>query len=281
MKAVVLTGSACATGGWTYEFFAGVALKTAARFWFLVAVAGQWIFAYYMVATYVSPAVQGNLAAWNKDIPHRYVPGDTVGNSAFALHLLLAAIITFGGPLQLIPQIRTRAATFHRWIGRIYLPASFTAGIAGLYLMWIRGTVGSFSQHLGLSLDAVLIMLCAAMAFRYARARQFAVHRRWALRLFLVVSGVWFFRVGLMFWIFVNHGPVGFDPQTFEGPFIDFLSFAISVLPLSILELYLRTLDRGVASTRIAMAASLLILSVAMGIGIYVATMGMWLPRLR
>ncbi len=43
-------------------------------------------------------------------------------------------------------------------------------------------------------------MICAAMALHYALARNIDAHKRWALRTFIVVSGVWFFRVGLMLW---------------------------------------------------------------------------------
>ena len=52
------------------------------------------------------------------------------------------------------------------------------------------------------------------------------VHRRWAIRLFLAVSGVWFFRVGLMFWIGANQGAVGFDPASFTGPALSLRLFS-------------------------------------------------------
>ena len=74
---------------------------------------------------------------------------------------------------------------------------AFTISLAGLYMMWFRGTVGDLSQHLGQSLDAVLIMLCAVLALRYALARDFKTHRRWALRLFMVVSASLFIRAGI------------------------------------------------------------------------------------
>jgi uncharacterized membrane protein len=198
-----------------------------------------------------------------------------------AVHLFLAAVITFGGPLQLIPWLRRRAPSVHRWNGRVYVLALFVATIAALYMVWFRGTAGDFAQHVGISLDAVLIMILAALAVRYAIARDFTTHRRWALRLFIVVSGVWFFRVGMMLWLVINRGPAGFNPDTFTGPFLTFWSFANYLLPLAILELYLRTTIRSSASARFAMATGLFVLTVAMGIGIVVATKVMWLPRLR
>ena len=268
------------TEGYDLNSVADRALKFATRFWFVIAVAGQWMFAFYVAAFYGGAAVRGDLQAWNKVMPHGHVPGDTMGNAAIAAHLFLAVIIIVGGPLQLIPQIRSHAPAFHRWNGRIYMPAVFLTSLAGLYMVWSHGTVGDVVQHLGITLDAILIMVFAVLALRYAIARKITTHRRWALRLFMVVNGVWFFRVGLMFWIVVNQGPVGFDPKTFTGPFLSFWSFADYLLPLAILELYLRTKERAGATGRFAMAVGLFVVTLAMGTGIVVATMGMWLPRL-
>jgi hypothetical protein len=258
------------------------ALKRAAAFWFLVAVIGQWTFVVYIVSFYGGAIVRGDYARWGKFLTHGLIPGDHMGNLALAAHLSMAAVVTAGGSLQLIPQVRARAPLFHRWNGRVYLFTAFAAGISALYLLWIRNEriAGDLVQHLGVSLDAVLILFCGAMALRYALARQFSVHRRWALRLFLVVSGVWFFRVGLFFWLIVNKGPAGFNPDTFQGPFLNFLSFADSLLPLAVLELYLRTQDRACASARIAMAAGLSVLTVAMAIGIFGVFMNIWLPNI-
>lgn len=61
--------------------------------------------------------------------------------------------------------------------------------------------------------------------------RRFDSHRRWALRLFLVVGGVWFFGIGLLASIVANQCPVGFNPNPFSGPFLSVLSFAQFLLP--------------------------------------------------
>ncbi|MFZ8531235.1 hypothetical protein ACO1NH_13755, partial [Staphylococcus aureus] len=77
----------------------------------------------------------------------------------------------------------------------------------------VKGTVGDLGQHLGMSLNALLIVGFAILAWQAARTRDFPAHRRWALRLFLAVNGVWFFRVGLMLWLLVWRRPMGFDPK--------------------------------------------------------------------
>jgi hypothetical protein len=263
---------------------ADTALKIVGRFWFAVAAIGQLVFVLYIFLFYGSASARGDFAAWNGVMPKGYVSGDTVGNVALGVHLLLAFYITLAGLLQLIPQVRTNVPVVHRWNGRLFMLAAFTISIIGLYLIWVRGgAAGDVSQHLGTTLNAVLILLCAGLALRYAIARDIKTHRRWALRLFLVVNGVWFFRVGLMLWIFIHQAPVGFDGKTFTGPFLTALAFAQTLLPLAVLELYLRTQDRkgamATAAGRITMAAVLFVLTVAMAVGISAATMIMWRPH--
>lgn len=259
---------------------ADVLLNIAVKFWFLVAVLGQWIFVYYVSAFYGSTALQGEFARWNEVLPHGYVEGETMGNLAVALHILLAVIIIVGGPLQLIPQTRTYAPSFHRWNGRVYVMLAFLISLDGLYMVWTRGTISGLVGDISVSINALIIMLCAAMAWRYAVARNFTAHRRWTLRLFLVVNGVWFFRIGLMFWLFVNGGPVGFDPETFRGPFLTFLGFGQYLIPLAILELYLAAQRWGSALGKTSMAIALFLITMVTGVGIFAATTGMWLPRL-
>ena len=242
--------------------------------------AGQIFFALYIVIQYGSAVVAGDLSRWANVLPKGVVSGDPWGNVSLAVHLLLAAILTFGGPLQLIPQVRTAAPGFHRWTGRVYLVAALIASFTGLYLVWVKGTVGGLVQHLGVSFNALLILWFAAAAFRYAIARDFAAHRRWALRLFLAVSGVWFFRVGLMFWILANRGPVGFDPKTFLGPFLDSLSFAQTLLPLAALELYLRAGKSPSPTSKYAAAFVIFLFTAVTAIGIAGAGMAMWWPRM-
>jgi hypothetical protein len=256
------------------------ALKLAARFWFLVAVAGQWIFVTYVVAFYGGAAARGNLQAWNEVLPHGYTPGHTLSNAAVAVHLLLAVILQAGGPLQLMPRVRRLAPAFHRWNGRLFTLAAVVTSIAGLYMVWSRANPARLVQHLGISLDAVLIVSFAFLAVRHAMARNISTHNRWALRLFMVVNAVWFFRIGVMLWVFLNRGAVGFDPKTFTGPFLNFMSFADYLLPLAVLEIYLRAKERAGTAGRFTTAAALVVLTIAMGVGIFAASMVFWLPRM-
>ena len=259
---------------------AGRRLRIAAASWFVVAVLGQLMFVVYIAGFYGHAALQGQYEVWNKVLPHGYVAGDTINNGVVATHLAVAALITLGGALQIVSGVRRRFPAFHRWNGRVYVVAAFVMSLGGLMMKAMHGTVGGPSQALAISINAMLIMACAVMAVRHARARRFDLHRRWALRLFLVVSGVWFFRIGLMFWIIVNQGPVGFDPETFRGPALTILAFAQYLVPLLMLELYFRAQASKAPRVRIAMAAGLLASTLVTATGIIAASMILWLPRL-
>ncbi len=262
--------------------FADTALKAATRFWLGVTVVGQLMFALTVASFYGMAALRGrSAAAWSKSITHGYVPGDTVGNLAVATHLFSAAVIIFAGMVQLIPQVRDRAPALHRWNGRLYIATAFSISIAGLYMTWVRGSVGDLIQHLGSSLMAILIMLCGVMAMRYAMARDFKTHRRWALRLYMVVSASLFIRAAIFLSFVLNHGPFGFDPATFSGPFLTFITFAQYVVPLALLELYLRAKESPGAVRRMATAGILFVLTLGMAAGIFAVTMAVWLPEVK
>lgn len=257
------------------------ALRIAAVSWFVVVALGQLVFATYIAGFYGRVTAAGQPELWNKVMPHGYVAGDTFFNLVLGLHLAFALVITVGGLLQLVPAIRCARPALHRWIGRTYLIAATIMASGGLAMVWARGgTVGDLSQHLAITANALIILGCAAMAWRHARARRFHRHRAWALRLFVAVSGVWFFRVGLMAWIVVNRGPAGFDPETFSGPFLSALACAVYVAPVGVLEVYLRAQRSRGAGAKFAMASTLATLTLVMAVGIAAATAFMWLPHL-
>jgi hypothetical protein len=258
---------------------ADTALTAAARFWFAVTVIGQLVFAFTVASFYALTALRGDYHKWN--FTNGYVPGFSMGNTAVVMHVASAAFVMLAGAVQLVPQIRNRFPVFHRWNGRVYMLTALTLSVAGLYMTWIRGSVGDLSVHLGSTLNAVLIWLCGGMALRYALARDFKTHRRWALRFFLVVSASWFFRIGFFLPLLVNKGPFGFDPSTFRGPFLTFMSFAQFLIPLAVLEIYLRAQGRPGALRRVATAGMLFMLTLVMCAGLFAVGMTQWVPQVK
>ena len=255
-------------------------LNLSVGLWCAIAVAGQLIFAAYVVLFYGGSVASGHIEHWNKVLPRGYAPGDTFGNLMVGLHLAFTGLIILGGAAQLLPSLRRHWPGAHRWNGRLFMSAALVLSLGGLVMVWTRSSPGRLAQHIAISLNALVILLCAALAWRHARARRIDQHRRWALRLFLAVSGVWFFRVGLMAWLAIHQAPVGFDPKTFTGPFLIALNFAQFLVPLAVLELYFRAQATPKATPKLALAGFILCLTALTALGIFAATMGMWLPRM-
>lgn len=245
-------------------------LGAAAAFWLLAALVGQWLFFYYIAAFYGPTMASGNYQAWSVLSAMGatgYVEGDTAGNVTFGAHALAAGIIAFGGALQLVPQIRAKAPVFHRWNGRLFLLTVVGLSLTGFWLVWGRGSPPESFSELSTTLNGVLILTFAALAGRHAMARRITIHRRWAMRLYLVSNAQWFFRVGLFAW-FVGNMALGREISR-SDPFFTVWAFGCFLLPLLVLELYLRARDKGGPIARTAVAGLLVVLTLLMGLGIF------------
>jgi len=263
------------------DSFAENALKAAAKFWFVLAVAGQFAFAFTIASFYAITALRGGIQAWNKVLIVQYTAGATMSNAAIIGHILFGTLISIAGAFQIIPQIRNRFPVFHRWNGCLYLLSAFTQGITGLYMVFFSKRIpfGGL-QRVPISLSGVLLVVFAILALRYAMIRDFKTHRRWALRLFLVGGGSWFFRVGFTLTVLL-FGPIGFDPTTFGGPLPVFWAYAEYLLPLAVLELYFRAQDHPGVLRRMATAGLLVVLTLGMGAGIFATAAAQWAPKLK
>jgi uncharacterized membrane protein len=250
-------------------------LSGAAGFWLLAALAGQWAFFYYISAFYGASILSGNFEVWDRLAAlgaTAYVPGDTAGNIVFAAHALGAGIIAFGGALQLIPQVRKHAPVFHRWNGRIFLVTVSALSLSGFYLVWVRGPRPDTLAELSTSLNGLLILAFAFLALKAVRARNLVVHRRWAMRLYLVANAQWFLRVGVFTYFAVNQ-MLG-TQASFTDWFPRFWTFGCYLAPLAVLEVYFRARRSSSPLARGAVAAALVATTLLMGVGI--AAFGMF-----
>ena len=223
------------------RYLADAVLRSAAGCWLFVTLIGQWLFMYYVVALYGAATVSGHFENWMKKTTlfKGYVAGDTVGNLAFASHVLFAAVVAFGGTIQLIPQIRARAIAVHRWIGRAFLVAAAVVGVGGLYMVWVRHASADSVNDVAVSFNCVLILAFGAMAWRAARMRDISSHRRWALRTFMVANAAGYFvRILYAGWSVFTAG-AGTNGHM-NGPINYLFAFGAYLFPLAVLELYLR-----------------------------------------
>lgn len=271
---------AVAERSWDAKAAARSALAAAGVLWFIPACLGQWIFAAYIAAQYVGPALAGDVSGWNDVMVNGLIAGDLVGNFALGVHLFVALVITVGGTLQLMPAIRKRAPAFHRWTGRLYIAIALLTSIAALYMVWTRDQIGAVVNDIAISIDGVLIIVFALFAISAARARRFEAHQRWAMRTFLAVSGVWTMRVLYGFLGFLAQGRPPGVGENMDGPTDLAVGFGSYLLPLAIYEIYLRARQSGAAAPKYAAALLLLLAAGATALGVFAAAVGMWLPRM-
>ncbi len=252
---------------WSWKGLAGITWISAGLF-------GLYILAFYAGALY-----DGEMAKWNEVLPGLYRPESTLAVSGIGAHFAAGGIILALGSIQLIGAIRTRWPVAHRWIGRIYVTASIFAGVGGLVFIAVNGTIGGTVMSLGFGLYGLLTVFCAVQAFRYARARQFDVHRAWALRLFALAIGSWLYRMDYGFWVLLTGGAGHTD--TFHGPFDRVMAFFFYIPNLLIVEVLLRSARREASVVgKLAGAAVFVVASGFLLLGTYYFTKFYWGPAI-
>ena len=255
-------------------------LKASGTLWFVAAFAGQAAFILFILAFYGVRTLSGNWAGWNdKPLIEGHVAGDDIGNSVFALHVLLASVMTLCGLMQLIPQLRRAQPRLHRWTGRVFLALAAVMALSGAWLTVVRGTFLSDISAAAILLDAVLILVFAALTLHHAMKRQIDIHRRWAMRTFMAASGVWFLRVGIMGWVLVNQAPIGMN-DTMSGPADVVLGFGCYLIPLALLELYFRAGRSQRTWPKLAVAALVTAAAAFTALGVFGTVALMWWPYL-
>ncbi|MCV3274286.1 DUF2306 domain-containing protein [Roseobacter sinensis] len=167
-----------------------------------------------------------------------YALGADTSNLAIFAHMVLGALLMAVAPLQVWPGLRARFAGYHRWAGRLACTAAALTGLAGLGYIAARGTIGGVWMDLGFALYGGLMVLCAGQAIHHARQRDFSVHRRWALRLLVLIFGSWLYRVHYGLWYLMTGGAA--STPAFDGAFDLVQNFAFYLPYLLVLELWLR-----------------------------------------
>jgi uncharacterized membrane protein len=251
--------------------------KTSQTIWFVSLMLAQLFFVIYLIAGYGISSVTTGLSQWNKFNTSAYVSGDTVGNTMYAGHVLLAIIMIVGGSLQLIPAIRHRFTRFHRYNGRVFVLLACTISLAGLYLITVRGTVGNTLMHSLTAFSGAVVIISSIFAVRAARKRSFALHQQWALRLFLAANSVLFFRLFIFAW-FITFGSLGVNTENFTGPTVLSVSVLSYIVPLIIVQLVWYANKGKQPWLLISLSALLLLISAIFLLGLFGLIVGNWYP---
>jgi uncharacterized membrane protein len=149
-------------------------------------------------------------------------------------HVLPGGIFLLFAPLQFSTWIRMRCTRFHRWSGRLLLPALVASVLPGLYF-GILIPYGGPSEAVVIAASGGLLVIAVCQGFLAIRRRQVARHREWMIRVFALAIAISTVRVvGLPLDVALT--PAGFRPPTV---------FALSVwtgwiITLGIAELWIR-----------------------------------------
>ncbi|MEO1658331.1 MAG: DUF2306 domain-containing protein [Pseudomonadota bacterium] len=267
------TNDGAAATSWPERFLHGTG-----TLWFLVAVVGQFAFVVFILAYYGTRTAAGDYPGWNdKNLIMGYVEGDFWGNVSFGVHVLLAAVMTFGGIFQLIPAMRRHFPAVHRWNGRIFLAIAMILSFTGIGMTWLRGANLAVIAGAMTSINGLMIIVFGALTFRYAVARKIAIHERWAMRTFMVANGVWFFRLSIMAWVVLNQGPRWMN-STLSGPGDILVAGIAYFLPVISLEIYQAGKRSRSGGTKILTGLYVIAMTLLTAIGIFGAIAFMWLP---
>lgn len=169
---------------------------------------------------------------------HLFVAGAWLSNPLMFLHMLGGAAITVLAPVQVLPVLRARAPALHRAGGYVLAALAALTALAGLAYIALRGTVGGPWMNVAFAGYGALLLLAAIQAPRMARAGDFAAHRAWALRLFVLAMGSLIYRLHYAVWYLASDGLS--SAADFSGAFDRVTMFAFYLPYLALLELWLR-----------------------------------------
>lgn len=108
-------------------------------------------------------------------------------------HLGGGSIALVLGPFQFSSGLRRRYVRVHRWMGRLYLTGILVASIAAIYM----GFYVALPRAFGVSLLflALAWLTTSLVAYIAVLRRQFAVHREWMIRSYVVTFAFVLFRL--------------------------------------------------------------------------------------
>lgn len=237
------------------------------------------MFGLYILAFYAGAIIDGAMAKWNGVLPDLYRADRPLATMGIGLHFAAGGIILALGCIQLVPTIRGRLPSVHRWLGRIYVTAAICAGIGGLAFILASGTIGGVVMDIGFGLYGVLMVLAAVQAIRFARARNFEAHRAWALRLFALAIGSWLYRMDYGFWMLLADGAG--TTRDFRGTFDRVMAFFFYVPNLLIVEALIRAPKAKLSpSQRLSLSLMYMVATAFLLLGTYYFTKFYWGPAI-
>lgn len=212
-------------------------LQLTARLLVLIVWSSAILFGGYILTFYFVALIQGNTNQWNEVLPDIYDEQASSATMGIGLHFAAGGIILILGCIQLIKSVRIKYPSIHRLIGRVYVLASIAAAIGGLIFIFTKGTIGGLIMDIGFTGYGVLTFIAAIATIYFARAKNFELHRAWAIRLFALAIGSWLYRMGYGFWFMVTDR-LGHNSD-FTGLFDYFMDFFFYLPNLLVAEIFI------------------------------------------
>jgi hypothetical protein len=108
------------------------------------------------------------------------------------------------GMFQFSGTLRRKFVKVHRWMGRLYLGGVLVGSVGAIYM----GIEVSPNKGFGIALEflALAWLTTSGMAYVAVMRRQFAVHREWMIRSYVVTFGFVLFRMGSRWHVFAGLG---------------------------------------------------------------------------
>jgi uncharacterized membrane protein len=150
---------------------------------------------------------------------------------AFFIHILSGPLTLLLGLLLVSDRIRSRVPAVHRSLGRIQLGVVLLLVVPSGFLMACRAEAGPIASA-GLLALAVATGASAIIGAMAARNHQFARHRRWMWRCYLLLCSAVVLR------LFGGLGAVLAVPWPWYDPLIVWLSWTAPIAAFELLERY-------------------------------------------
>jgi hypothetical protein len=138
------------------------------------------------------------------------------------------------GLFQFSSTIRRRFVKVHRWMGRLYLIGVLVGSIGAAYM----GVMVSPLKAFGISLEflALAWVMTSLMAYIAVLRRQFAAHREWMVRSYVVTFGFVLFRLGTRNHVFGSLG------QEMQPVMLAWACWAIPMLITDVVQRWRQTI---------------------------------------
>jgi len=150
------------------------------------------VWAMYFVEGLDDPAEK-----WNILLPN--LGTTTMRVVCMGLHFVCGSVISLAGIWQVLPvSKRPEWLSSHRIVGRIYVICSVLTCIGGFgFIVQQRILAGGWTMSIAFTAYGCCVVTFALLAYRTARQKDIAAHRRWAIRSFSMGIASFVYRVML------------------------------------------------------------------------------------